>query len=183
MTVQQQIDALVRAEIDVGILRSPVGDERIATRLLFREGIVGVVPRDHRFTASGSVSLAQLAAEPFILSGIGLNSSFRQHVLGLFERLGRPVNIAREVAEIHSIISLVGAGLGVSIAPASVSRIRVDDVAYLPISDPAPPIEVSLAWLAGVQPPMLTRLLDIMAGPEMRPVIAALEHREEEAEA
>ncbi|MEO7915592.1 MAG: LysR substrate-binding domain-containing protein [Novosphingobium sp.] len=167
MTVQQQIDALTNGIIDVGILRSPVHDPRIETRLLFREGIVALVPAGHELAARGAIHVAELAPYPFLLSGIGLHSSFRQHVLGTFERLGVVPNIAREIGEIHSIISLVGAGLGVALAPATVSHIRVSDVAYLPILDEVPQIEVSLAWHRDVQLPALAALLELVADPAL----------------
>lgn len=167
MTVQQQLDALASGTIDVGILRSPIHDARIETRLLFREGIVAVVPAGHELASRGAIHVADLAPYPFLLSGIGLQSSFRQHVLGTFDRFGIVPNITREIAEIHSIISLVGAGLGVSIAPATVSHIRVSDVVYLRILDDIPQIEVSLAWHRDVRPPVLSALLAMVQDPAL----------------
>ncbi|MDO7836373.1 LysR substrate-binding domain-containing protein [Sphingobium sp. HBC34] len=165
MTVQQQLDALASGAIDVGILRSPIHDPSIETHLLFREGIVALVPTGHALAARGAIHVADLAPYPFLLSGIGLHSSFRQHVLSLFDRLGIMPNIAREIGEIHSIISLVGAGLGVALAPATVSHIRVSDVTYLPILDDMPQIEVSLAWHRDVRPPALSALLAMVQDP------------------
>lgn len=175
LTVEQQIEALNQCAIDVGILRSPVMDVRIETRLLFREGIVALVPRNHPLASRGTIALSELSGLPFILSGIGLHSSFRQHVLGLCDSLGVFLDITREVAEIHSIISLVGAGLGVALAPSSVRRIKVDHVTYLDISDPSPPIEVSLAWLKDAKPPALSSLLDLIARPEVQDIFTSLE--------
>lgn len=171
LTVQQQLDALSSGAIDVGILRSPVHDARVETRLLFREGIVALVPTGHELAGRGAIHVKDLAPYPFLLSGIGLHSSFRQHVLGTFDRLGIVPNIAREIAEIHSIISLVGAGLGVALAPATVSHIRVSDVTYLRILDDIPQIEVSLAWHRDARPPALSALLAMVRDPTLwRPI-------------
>ena len=178
MTVQQQLDALAQGKIDVGILRSPINEPAVETRLLFRETIVALVPRDHPLVARGAIHLADLVGLPFILSGIGLNSSFRQHVLDIFNQRGLSLSIAREVGEIHSIISLVGAGLGVALAPMTVSRIHVDDVCYLPIIDETPPIEVSLAWAKDVKPPVLSSLLDLIETPELQTMLASLDRSE-----
>ncbi|HEY6868943.1 MAG TPA: LysR substrate-binding domain-containing protein [Novosphingobium sp.] len=167
MTVQQQLEALGNGSIDVGILRSPIHDPQIETRLLFREGIVALVPAGHPLAGRGAIHVADLVPYPFLLSGIGLQSSFRQHVLGLFDRLGLVPNIAREIAEIHSIISLVGAGLGVALAPETVSHIRVSDVTYLRILDDIPQIEVSLAWHRDVRPPALGALLALAQDPAL----------------
>lgn len=171
MTVQQQLDALKQGVIDIGILRSPIEDDCIETRPLFREGIVALVPSGHALAAHGSVDLRTLAQYPFLLSGIGPQSSFRQHVLGLFQRLGCPLKIEREIAEIHSIISLVGAGLGVALAPESVSRIRVEDVVYLRVEDETPSIEVSLAWRRGGRQLAFEKLFALIETPEVRALL------------
>lgn len=59
-------------------------------------------------------------------------------------RAGITPYITQEVGEAMTIVGLVSAGLGVSILPASFTRVKVDGVKYLPLAESSATTEV---WL------------------------------------
>ncbi|MDO9440115.1 MAG: LysR substrate-binding domain-containing protein, partial [Beijerinckiaceae bacterium] len=48
-------------------------------------------------------------------------------------------NIAYEAPQIVSTLNLVAAGMGVSVVPESMQRLRLDDVVYRPMAGPGQP--------------------------------------------
>ncbi|APO70685.1 LysR family transcriptional regulator protein (plasmid) [Rhizobium gallicum] len=162
LTIAQQLEQLKDGKIDVGILRLPIFDDLVNTRTIFEEGLMAVVPSMHPLARQREVSLDELVDHPLILSGIGLRANFRQQTLDILSRQQKPLIIAREVAEMHTLISLVGSGLGVALVPETVSRIKIADVTYLPLSDEVPKVGVALAWHRERETPALLRLMEVV---------------------
>ncbi len=102
------------------------------------------IAQTHRWANAVAVSLAEIAAEPLIIFERG--SAGRLHVLEAFFALGLAPTIRMEATSTPLILSMVSAGLGVSIVPtpASAAPLRGLDVVTVPISDPIRPIETGL---------------------------------------
>jgi DNA-binding transcriptional LysR family regulator len=80
----------------------------------------------------------------------------------LSKHLGFRPQIAQRVNELQNLISLVAAGFGVSLVPASIERLASQDVAYLDIAEPVPWVEVDIAWRSDNISPLLQALLAIV---------------------
>lgn len=102
------------------------------------------LPRGHRWANASAVSLAQIATEPLIV--FERASAGRLHVLETFFALGLEPTICMEATSTPLILSMVNAGLGVSIipSPSSDAPMRGLDVVTVPVSDPIRPIETGL---------------------------------------
>jgi DNA-binding transcriptional LysR family regulator len=61
--------------------------------------------------------------------------SYGDHVRALFQARGLAPTITQEVNEVQTVLGLVAAGVGVSLVPHSVQKMRAEDVVYRPISD------------------------------------------------
>jgi DNA-binding transcriptional LysR family regulator len=134
------VDALRAGRLDAAFIRSPVGDAAgLAVEPLLDEPMVAVVPAGHPLAAgTGPIPLAALAEEPFVLyrrpSGPGLYDS----IIAACRTAGFSPRIAQEAPRLVSTLSLVEAGLGVSIVPASMARLDAGGVATLRLA--APPV-------------------------------------------
>ena len=78
---------------------------------LYRDEMMAVLPPGHPLAARSVLSLAELAAEPFIL----LDEGARSVPLDAFARLGLTPRIEYTVYDDYTILSMVRHGLGVSI--------------------------------------------------------------------
>ncbi|MFB9180658.1 LysR family transcriptional regulator [Dactylosporangium sucinum] len=109
-------DALLDGELDVAFLslsgHPPAG---LSTRTLVAEPIVAVLPASHPLTERESVSLADLADEPFVDSPLGYGN--RTEVDRGFAAAGLQRRVALEVADIATVPQYVGNGLGVALIP------------------------------------------------------------------
>lgn len=74
-----------------------------------------ICPRGHRLGRKSGVRLEDLAVEPLILYERG--STGRQHVLDAFYERNLSPRVALETTSTETIVSMVEAGLGVSIVP------------------------------------------------------------------
>jgi DNA-binding transcriptional LysR family regulator len=74
-----------------------------------------IAPPKHPLTARNRTSLKQIAKHPLILYEKG--STGRQHVLDAFQQHGLTPAVALETTSTETVVSMVEAGLGVSIVP------------------------------------------------------------------
>jgi len=130
MTVHAQIEALTEKRIDVGLLRLPAKTEGLAFRTISREPLYVALPSSHRLARLPALRLSALAREPFVLYPDHPRPSWTEFVVGLCQQAGfRPIVVQRTV-EIQTTLSLVAAGMGVSIVPKSVGNIVRRDVVF-----------------------------------------------------
>ncbi|MEX0730217.1 MAG: LysR substrate-binding domain-containing protein [Aquisalimonadaceae bacterium] len=149
MTVAQQILALHDGRIDLGIMRGPVSDPDLETAVLFSEPFVAAIPADHPLARQARVSPEEFASEPLISISPAANLNFSARMVGMFVERDQSLRIVQEVADMHTLLGLVGAGLGVSVVPASLQSIRINQVVYRPFTRRTPSTIMQLAWHKG----------------------------------
>jgi DNA-binding transcriptional LysR family regulator len=119
------------------------------------------LPASHPLAGRASLRLEELAPEPFILFPQRPESTYADYVIGLCEAAGFPPRIAQKTGEMQTAISLVDAGIGVSIVPESVRNLRREGVVYRPLAEPAPAISLTMSYRERDPSPILPRFLDI----------------------
>lgn len=88
--------------------------------------------------------------------------SFHDLVKGLFTEAGIQPRSVQQLTQIHAILALVRAGLGIALVPAAAERLRFKGVVSRPLALPAPrPVELHLAWRRGADDPLVAQLLAI----------------------
>ncbi len=134
VTESEQERTVRDGEVDMCLVRLPVGREGLHLVALYEEVPVAVAHRDHFIAAAEEVSTADLADEQLV----------RPHASGWTpdaEQLTWPPMSEAEAVE------TVAAGTGIVILPASVARLfRRKDVVTRPVTD-LDPTQVGLAWL------------------------------------
>lgn len=134
-STQAQLEALERAAVDVVVVRGPVPNPSLRTEILLREPFVLAVPADHALAGRRSTKLSALAKEPFVLFPRHLAPEFHDQLIAMCIRAGFSPEVRAEGAEYQTILSLVAAGIGVSLVPASVRNLGRAGVAFLALSD------------------------------------------------
>lgn len=115
-------------EVDFGFV-NPDAVTGMKTRFIKAGELRAVLPAEHKLTAKPSVTLAELAAEPFLL----LEEGALSEPLEAFHQAGLKPNVRLCVHDDYSILSMIETGLGVSILPELVLRKTNYHVAILPI--------------------------------------------------
>ncbi|MBG0833018.1 LysR family transcriptional regulator [Planomonospora sp. ID67723] len=161
MTTAPQIAALHERTIDVGLLREPPSDEPgLGFRTVLTEGFVAVLPSAHPLAAQRSVRVAKLAGEPFVLLPRAVGPGLHDQIADLCHAAGFTPRVAQRAVEWQTVCALVGAGLGVSLAPESIRRIRLEGVAFRRIESSAARTRAAVAWRVNDRNPLVERLLE-----------------------
>jgi len=143
------LQALREGTIDVGFLRDGGPNEGLEVEALFSEPFVCVMPKDHPLARRRGLSAAALRDEPFVLFSAAMGSRAHQKTLSICEQHGFRPQVVQEAPQWLTILRLVGAGLGVTIAPACVERIAAPDVVCRRLERTGVLSDVEIAFRAG----------------------------------
>lgn len=137
MSTVEQIEALKNGRIDVGFGRVRLDDPSIKREILREERLVVAIPAEHELAgATGTLTLAEVAPHPLLVYPRNPRPSYADQVLSLFRDLGlEPVSV-HEMQEMQTALGLVASGMGLCVVPASVHRLRPDEVVYRPLAEP-----------------------------------------------
>ncbi|MCF2526041.1 LysR family transcriptional regulator [Yinghuangia soli] len=171
MTSAPQLSALRAGMIDIGLLREPpTGDADLCFRTVLTEPFVAVVPAGHPLAGQRTVRIEQLAELPFVLLPREVGPPLYDQITALCADAGFTPRVVQNAVEWQTVCALVGTGLGVSLAPASVRRIRLGGVAFRGIDPGAAArvrTRVAVAWRRDDANPVVSNLLAILGqGPE-----------------
>lgn len=138
MPILAQIEAVAMQQLDIAIVRSPLPPtlpEGLESFTLASQRLIAVLPADHPLAGAERVTLAALAQDAFLAfrdpEGVGLGNA----LLTLCRNAGFEPQITQQVSEVGTLISLVAAGLGVSLMPEIVSHLQLPGVCYQPLED------------------------------------------------
>jgi DNA-binding transcriptional LysR family regulator len=155
------IEGLENGTLDAGILRDGDPVEGLHVTTILSEPFVAVLPATHPSAKQKSISIAVLRDEPFVYYPRSAGARAYEKALTLCEEHGFQPQIVQEASHWLSILRLIGAGLGVSIAPACVRRIASEEVVCLPLRGARAVSNIELAWLAGDARPIVERFRQI----------------------
>lgn len=141
--------ALQDGTIDVGFLRDGGAAEGIETATLFSEPFFAVLPAKHHLASRRTLSAAALRDEPFVLFTSAAGRLAYEKTVSLCQSHGFRPHVVQEAPQWLTILRLVGAGLGVTIAPACVQRIGATDVVCRPLRGAGVRSDIELAFRTG----------------------------------
>ncbi|WP_029046036.1 LysR family transcriptional regulator [Cupriavidus sp. amp6] len=155
-TSDVQLEALLEGTIDAGLVirpQLPAMPHGLAYLPLVSEPLVLAVPDGWLppggLAQDGKVSLRDAASEPLIIFPRRSAPAFYDIITGYYAREGLVPAIAQEAIQMQTIVSLVSAGMGVALVPASLCNLRRTGVSYLALRESGPQIETGLAWRDG----------------------------------
>jgi DNA-binding transcriptional LysR family regulator len=155
------MEGLENGTLDAGILRDGDPIEGVQVATILSEPFVAVLPANHPCAKQKSISPAVLRGEPFIYYPRTAGARAYEKPLTVCEQHGFRPQIVQEASHWLTIMRLIAAGLGVSIAPACVRHIASPEVVCLPLRGAKAVSHLELAWLAGDARPIVERFKQI----------------------
>ena len=157
------IEGMENGTLDAGILRDGDPVDGLTVQTLYSEPFVAVVPAAHPHARRRSISLAMLRDEPFVYYPRSAGARAFEKPMLLCEAHGFRPRVVQEASHWLTILSLIGAGLGVSIAPACVRRIVTasSEIVCLPLRGETAVSTIELALLEGDARPIVQRFAQI----------------------
>jgi DNA-binding transcriptional LysR family regulator len=106
------------------------------------------------------VDLTDLDRENFVGYSPYESRYFYDLVVSIFASLGVVPNYVQYMSQMHSILGLVRAGLGVSLVPEAAANLRMDGVVLRELDiDPSRIVELHLVWREPIANPAAQRLI------------------------
>jgi LysR family transcriptional regulator, benzoate and cis,cis-muconate-responsive activator of ben and cat genes len=163
LTTMEQVAALKEGRIDVGFGRISYNDPGIEDTLLRNERLSAALPLTHPLAPRiGGIRLEELAGSALVVYPKAPRPSYADQVLALFrERDIKPLAV-HEVRELQTALGLVAADSGVCLVPASVERLRRDNVIYHPLMETEAVSPIVMKTRKGNRSPELALILRLI---------------------
>jgi LysR family transcriptional regulator, benzoate and cis,cis-muconate-responsive activator of ben and cat genes len=164
LTTLEQIAALKEGRIDVGFGRIRFDDPLVEQRLLRNERLIVALPSGHPLDAhAGALRFDLLGGEPLIVYPSAPRPSYADQVLTLYRERRLKPPVVHEVREVQTALGLVAAEAGISLVPASVERLRRDDVTYRPLDDKRAVSPIIMSSRKGDKSPEIVLILRLIS--------------------
>ena len=146
---QDQIDALLRDELDLGFVHTPHVPAPLQSKHLHSDAFMACVPAVHALARRRKVSLLELRDEPFVLFSRRVSPDYHTRIVQMCGAVGFQPNLRHEVRHWMSVVLLVGQDMGVSVVPAPLQRSGIAGAVFKPLLEDVPPSPVHAVWNAG----------------------------------
>ncbi len=162
MPTGPQLAQLRRGEIDIGFVREPIPDPDLEMVTVMREPLRIAINSGHPLAARARLTVRDLAHEPFVLFPPDLAPGLHAQVMALCRKAGFSPRVVEESRELYTSVSLVEAGVGVSILPASVEKLGWKNVRYRSVGAKAGETRIAAAWRRDRVRPVMTAFLGVV---------------------
>ena len=166
MSNMEQVAALEKGEIDIGILYTPEAvNGRMRQRLLTRHRLVAVVHEDVPVGADGKVSLRDLAREGLVFFGQDQVPHLRGQILSAMQKMGEEAHVVQEANRTLTVLACVAAKCGISLLSTFTQAIGYPGVRFCEVRERQmlPMLEVSAIWPARSKPTLADDFARLLA--------------------
>ncbi|KQO63718.1 LysR substrate-binding domain-containing protein [Curtobacterium sp. Leaf261] len=126
---------VLRGDLDLAVLRDPERVEGIRLSPFHEERFVAVVPTSHPLAGREQIRGTELAADPFVFFPAVAGSLATERNLAPVVADGRVPEIVQEATNWTTLLHLVAAGIGVTVAPVSAVLAAPPGVVVLELDD------------------------------------------------
>ena len=165
LVTADQVEALFGNRIDVGILRLPIDRRGLETMCIQRDRFVLAIPAAHPLaTQEKELIAADLDRAPFIMFA-PIESRYNYDLVsGILRSADVSPNFVQYTREIHTMLALVGAGVGLALVPESAENLNVSNVCLRRVDLNTKAVsEFTLAWKRNSDIPALRMFIDVVS--------------------
>ncbi len=131
-----QIASLLDGTLDLAFLRDGDPTAGIEISPMLEEPYVAALPESHPLTRRRLLRVRDLREQPFVFFARRMGPLAFDRTVACCERAGFRPNIVQEAPQWPTLVRLVAAGLGVSLAPACVAKVAIPGAIYRDIHAP-----------------------------------------------
>lgn len=162
MVTSDQVEAIAAGDIDLGFARPPITRAGLVSRVVQAERLLLAAPADDPFVQRGErgepADVAELDGRALIMYSPVESRYFYELLLGMTTRVRVRPRYVQYVSQVHTMLALVQAGVGLAIVPGSAVALHPDGVAFIELADAqSPPVELVATWHETADNPALAR--------------------------
>ncbi len=128
---------------------------------IVNDPLIAVLPASHRLAALGTIDVAELANEPWVIHPRENDPPIYDRIIGLCEASGFTPRVVHETAHMLTRLGMVAGGFGVNLVHSAWRNIPYPGVAYVSI-EPTDYVAVSCFWRRDNTNPLVTKMVDIV---------------------
>ncbi|UAB94918.1 LysR family transcriptional regulator [Dactylosporangium vinaceum] len=133
VAIEPLVAGLRDGSFDLAFTRPPLVPD-LAVRALAREPVCAVLPAGHRLAGRAEVALADLAADPWVLTPRASWPPWHEQYDRDFAAAGFAPSVVQRAGTVPNLLGLVAAGVGVTRLAASARTLRDTGVVFVPIA-------------------------------------------------
>ncbi|MFD5322152.1 LysR substrate-binding domain-containing protein [Streptomyces sp. NPDC127098] len=170
MVTGDQVDALLAGGVDIGLARGVPPSDVLSVRRVHAESLLLACPRDHPLADLGRPpSLVDIGRYPVVTYHPVVSRYLHELVISVFRQARVEPDYVQRVGQVHSLLALVNAGLGVGLVPRTAARLRLPNLAFTEVDGVSPDVvETHCVWRTEHANPALDALLRLTASGDDR---------------
>jgi DNA-binding transcriptional LysR family regulator len=160
LTTPEQLLALSDGSLDLGLVREPVDDNRLARRTLLVEPLGVSLPATHRLADRPELTLSELADDLFVCFPRAWAPSLHDVLVNELREQGIQARF-QDSAHLSTTEGMVAAGLGITLSPPPWLD-GTAGIVWRPLSGAQIEIRTAAAWRPSNRSPLLRSLVDVL---------------------
>ncbi|MET3926021.1 LysR family transcriptional regulator [Devosia sp. 2618] len=128
---------------------------------IVRDPLIAVLPGHHRLANVGTIDLAELANEPWVMFPREGDPPIYDRIMALCERSGFTPKVVLETGRMLARLGIVAGGIGVNLVHSAWRNMPYPGVAYVSV-EPTDDVVVSCFWRRGDNNSLLRNLVEIV---------------------
>jgi len=164
LVTADQVEAIAAGDIDLGFVRPPITRAALLSRVVQSERLLLAALADDPFVLRGQqANVADLDGRALIMYSPVESRYFYELLLGMTVRAQVRPRYVQYVSQVHTMLALVQAGVGLAIVPESAAALHPDGVAFIELADAqAPVVKLAATWHEAADNPALARGLALL---------------------
>lgn len=163
MEPAEQVEALRRESIDIGLLFLAIQDPALDSLVVSRERLIVALPTGHPAANAERVRLSDLETETFLIPRRQPVPGFHEVVLDTLRSRGIPAPRLQPTRLLQTAVFLVAGHLGVALVPESFrNHLRVRGCVYRDIAGAPAHADLIGLWRSGNVQPVLGRFIRLL---------------------
>ncbi len=155
LTSAEQLRRLRAHELDVGLLRPPIGFPELEFRFVWESRQVLALPAGHRLAKKRRIEWTDFDGENLVLIHPTAQHGFYDAFMARCAKAGakpRPVQYANDI---QTKMWLISAGFGIAPTTATTAELKRPGLVFRPLPAGLPPVQTVLAWCRDDTSPVL----------------------------
>ena len=154
LVTADQVEAIASGDIDLGFVRPPITRAGLLFRVVQSERLLLAAPVDDPFVHRGQqANVAELDGRALIMYSPVESRYFYELLLGMTARAQARPRYVQYVSQVHTMLALVQAGVGLAVVPESATALHPDGGVF---------VELAATWQEAADNPALARGLALL---------------------
>lgn len=159
----EQFKALSEGSLDVGFTAAPQRyPSGLSGFVVDRKPFYLAIPAKHRFATAKNITPAMLMNETFVAVSLEMEVGFGGGNIAAISPLGNTPNIVERAPDIFSVLTLVAAGVGLSVVSQPLSNVKIPGLTFRKIAGVNRESELALVFRKNESSPVVKAFTDFM---------------------